>query len=39
MKLVDSGDDYTPTITPPPTPKPKTISPFSIGLGQRSIEV
>ena len=29
----------TPSITPPPTPQQKTISPFSIGLGQRSIEV
>lgn len=29
----------TPVITPSPAPKPKTISPFSIGLGQRSIEV
>lgn len=34
-----SVDNYVPSVTPAPTPKPKTVSPFSIGLGQRSIEV
>ena len=29
----------TPAITPSPAPKQKLVSPFSIGLGQRSIEV
>ena len=36
---IATSDNYAPTITPPPAPKPKIISPFSIGLGQRSIEV
>ena len=33
------GRPDTPAITPSPAPKQKAVSPFSIGLGQRSIEV